>query len=82
MNLIGATNGRNRRTAVAAGRVDDGPLPDHIAGAQPWRRDRIFVPFMSDRTVALVHRFVSRALAADFPRRLILTQALVGDVAE
>ena len=37
-------NGRNRRISPVAVRPGEGLLSDHIAGAQPWRRELVFLP--------------------------------------
>jgi hypothetical protein len=36
-------NGRNRRISSIAVRPGEGLLSDHIAGAQPWRRELVFL---------------------------------------
>jgi len=41
---IGPATDRNRRISPIAVRPGEGLLSDHIAGAQPWRRELVFLP--------------------------------------
>jgi hypothetical protein len=40
----GPANDRNRRVLLVAPCPGQGLLSDHLAAAQPWRRERVFVP--------------------------------------
>src|SRR5579864_6992956 len=39
-----STKVRKRRVSPVAVRPSEGLVCDHIAGSQPWRRERVFVP--------------------------------------
>jgi hypothetical protein len=40
----GRPDGGSRCVLPVAPRPDQGLLSDHVAAAQPWRRERVFVP--------------------------------------
>jgi hypothetical protein len=47
-----AGNGRLRRISPIAVRPGEGLLSDHIAGAQPWRRELVFFPHLGHSPIA------------------------------
>ena len=65
-------NGLNRCFSPVAPRPGQGLLSDHVAAAQPWRRERVFVPLCghSPKSI-LAHRSGSE-------RSFILHSVLAG----